>query len=114
MEEDSAFIVAQQSHVESGDHSMPETFLPLKTSDVLVLEYRKWLDKYGKSLPFYQGYTTSKIAPEKIDRKQDKATLDRFKQHTQICRTCSKTYQTTIRLKQILISIAIALSCPGY
>ncbi len=110
LEEDSAFIVAQQSLIESGDRSMQKTFLPLKTSDVLVLEYRKWLDKYGKSLPFYQGYTTSKIAPEKIDRKPDKATLDRFKQHTQICRTCSKTYQTTIRLKQILISIAIALA----
>ena len=110
LEEDAAFIVAEQSLIESGDRSMQETFLPLKTSDVLVLEYRKWLDEYGKNLPFYQGYTTSKIAPSKIDCKQDKAALNRFQQHTQICRTCSQTHQVAIRLKQVLISIAIALA----
>ena len=41
---------------------------------------------------------------------RDKATLDRFKQHTQICSSCSLAYQTTIRLKQIFIGIAIALA----
>src|SRR3712207_7370858 len=35
-------------------------YLPLKTSDLFVIEYRKWLDKFGYSLPFYQGYSTSK------------------------------------------------------
>jgi phenylpropionate dioxygenase-like ring-hydroxylating dioxygenase large terminal subunit len=61
LEEDSVFIVAEQSFIESRQESMQKIILPLKTSDVLVVEYRKWLDRYGKNLPFYQGYTTSKL-----------------------------------------------------
>ena len=110
LEEDSVFIVAEQFQVEQSGKSMPEIFLPLKTSDVLVVEYRKWLDRYGKNLPFYQGYITAKLIPQKINNQQEKNTPNRFKQHTQICRTCTKAYQTTVRLKQIFIGIAIALA----
>jgi phenylpropionate dioxygenase-like ring-hydroxylating dioxygenase large terminal subunit len=109
LEEDSVFIVGEQSIIESRQESMQKIFLPLKTSDVLVVEYRKWLDRYGKNLPFYQGYTTSKLT-EVCTNVQDKGTLDRFKQHTQICSSCSQAYQTTIRIKQVLIGIAIALA----
>ena len=110
LEEDSVFIVAEQAIIEQSNQSMEQIFLPLKTSDFLVVEYRKWLDIYGKILPFYQGYKTSKIAKKIVNNNQEKATLDRFKQHTQICSSCSRTYQTTIRLKQALIGIAIALA----
>ncbi len=110
LEEDSVFIVAEQAIVENSSKSMKQIFLPLKTSDILVVEYRKWLDRYGNNLPFYQGYTSSKLAKVIVKNNQEKATLDRFKQHTQICSSCSQAYQTTIRLKQILIGIAIALA----
>ena len=110
LEEDCVFIVAEQSYLEQSGQSMQSIFLPLKTSDVLVVEYRKWLDQYGQSLPFYQGYTTSKLVRVKSDNESQQITPDRFKQHTQICRTCTKAYQTTIRTKQILIGIAITLA----
>jgi phenylpropionate dioxygenase-like ring-hydroxylating dioxygenase large terminal subunit len=110
LEEDSTFIVAEQFIIESRNESMQKIILPLKTSDVLVVEYRKWLDRQGKNLPFYQGYTTSKLTKGIVTNNQEKATLDRFKQHTQICSSCSRAYQTTIRLKEILIVIAIALA----
>ena len=110
LEEDSVFIIAEQAFIEQSSKSMKEIFLPLKTSDVLVVEYRKWLDRYGKNLPFYQGYTTSKLAKKIVRHDREKVTLDRFRQHTQICSSCSRVYQTTIRLKQILIVIAIALA----
>ena len=110
LEEDSVFIMAEQAFIEQSSKSMKEVFLPLKTSDVLVVEYRKWLDRYGNKLPFYQGYTTSKLAKEIGGNNQEKATLDRFRQHTQICSSCNRAYRTTIRLKQILIGIAIALA----
>ena len=110
LEEDSVFIVAEQSLIESREESIQKVFLPLKTSDLLVLEYRKWLDRYGRNLPYYQGYQTSKLPQAIITDNQDQATLDRFKQHTQICSSCSSAYQTTIRVKQILIGIAIALA----
>ena len=104
------FIVAEQSWVKQSGKSMQEIFLPLKTSDVLVIEYRKWLDRYGKKLPFYQGYTTAKLTPEKIANKQDKTIPNRFEQHTKICSDCTKAYQNIIRFKQILIVIAITLA----
>ena len=110
LEEDSVFIVAEQSWVKQSGKSMQEIFLPLKTSDVLVVEYRKWLDRHGRELPFYQGYTTSKLAPEKILEQQDKTLPSRFEQHTKICSDCTKAYKNIIRLKQILMAIAIALA----
>ena len=110
LEEDSVFIVGEQATVERSGNSMKQIFLPLKTSDVLVVEYRKWLDRYGNNLPFYQGYTTSKSAQVKVTNNQEQAVLNRFKQHTQICSSCSRAYQITILSKQILISVAIALA----
>ena len=110
LEEDSVFIIAEQAIVEQSNKSMEQIFLPLKTSDFLVVEYRKWLDKYGKNLPFYQGYQTSNLAKQINNNNQEKVSLDRFKQHTKICSSCSRAYQTAIRLKEILIGIAIALA----
>ena len=110
LEEDLEFIVAEQTAIEQSSKSIKQIILPLKTSDVLVVEYRKWLDRYGNNLPFYQGYTTSKSPQEILKNHQAQATLNRFNQHTKICSSCSRAYQTTIRLKQILIGVAIALA----
>ena len=109
LEEDSVFIIAEQTWIEQSGQNMQEIFLPLKTSDVLVIEYRKWLDKYGKNLPFYQGYKTSSLPQQRGTNEREKIILDRFRQHTQICSTCTEAYQTTIFIKQVLIGIAIAL-----
>ena len=57
--------------------SLRELYLPLKTSDLVLVEYRKWLDKYGSLLPFYQGYETS----HNID-KQSVGIGTRFSRHT--------------------------------
>lgn len=108
LEQDLPLIFGQQEQIEKLAKNLQEVYLPLKTSDLLVVEYRKWLDKYGHDLPFYQGYTTSKesIIPEV---KQKFASLDRFNRHTQICSSCSQAYQRIIRVKQTLIGFAITL-----
>lgn len=110
VEEDLALIVGQQEYVEKSGQSLQRLYLPLKTSDLLVMEYRKWLDRFGSSLPFYQGDSTSKLLREEQDSNQQPASPDRFKQHTQICSSCNRAYQVTYRLQQTLVGMAIALA----
>ena len=48
------------------------------------------------------------MASQIENNNQAKANLDRFKQHTQICSSCSRAYQVTNLIKQISIGVAIA------
>ncbi|MDZ8183565.1 MAG: Rieske 2Fe-2S domain-containing protein [Nostoc sp. ChiSLP02] len=109
LEGDLQLVVEQKAQIERLGKSLKEVYLPLKTSDPLTIEYRKWLDKFGSGLPFYQGYSTSKnIGSSESDRKL--MTLDRFSQHTLICHSCNRAYQATDRLKQSFIGVAIAFA----
>jgi hypothetical protein len=91
--------------------SLKEIYLPLKTSDTFVLEYRKWLDKFGSGLPFYQGYSTSKSANVEATGYENLGLQDRFSRHTRICSSCSRVHQVATRLKQVFVGVAIAKRC---
>ncbi|WP_375503904.1 Rieske 2Fe-2S domain-containing protein [uncultured Nostoc sp.] len=109
LEQDLPLIAGQQSEIERLKTSLKELYLPLKTSDTLVVEYRKWLDKFGSSLPFYQGYSTWKnVENDELNTKP--ILLDRFSRHTLICSSCNRAYQVTNRVKQSCIGVAIALA----
>ncbi|ARV59118.1 (2Fe-2S)-binding protein [Nostocales cyanobacterium HT-58-2] len=109
LEEDLPLIIGQKTQIERLGQSLKQVFLPLKTSDTFVVEYYKWLDKFGSSLPYYQGYSTSKDVG--TDEHSFKPTpLDRLSQHTQLCDSCSRAYQVTNRVKQISVGVAIALA----
>jgi phenylpropionate dioxygenase-like ring-hydroxylating dioxygenase large terminal subunit len=111
LEQDLPLIVGQQAQIERLGQSLKEIYLPLKTSDVFVIEYRKWLDKFGSSLPFYQGYSTSRNTDS---TGECNAVLpDRFSRHTKICSSCNRAYQITNRLKQSLVGVAIAFFALG-
>jgi hypothetical protein len=109
LEQDLPLIVGQQAQIERLGESLKDVYLPLKTSDVFVIEYRKWLDKFGQSLPFYQGYSTSKRTGNNDGCDSESALSDRFSRHTQICSSCNRAYQVTNRLKQVSVGVAIAL-----
>jgi phenylpropionate dioxygenase-like ring-hydroxylating dioxygenase large terminal subunit len=104
IEEDLDFIVAQQEVIEKTKQSLKELFLPLKSSDLFLLEYRKWLDKYGQDLPFYEGYTTAKH----IGKYQADPNLsDRLSRHTKLCHSCSQAHKNTQTLTKVLVGVAI-------
>ncbi|MEH2013226.1 aromatic ring-hydroxylating dioxygenase subunit alpha [Nostoc sp.] len=109
LEQDLPLIAGQQSEIERLGRSLKELYLPLKTSDLLVIEYRKWLDKFGSSLAFYHGYSTWKNL-ENGELNSKPILLDRFSRHTLICNSCNQAYQVTNRLKQSCIGVAIAAS----
>ncbi|NEP20995.1 Rieske 2Fe-2S domain-containing protein [Moorena sp. SIO3I6] len=110
LEEDLPLVVGQQAEVERLGTSLKSLYLPLKTSDLLLIEYRKWLDKFGTSLPFYQGYSTRKLSQKESEDNQQPAPLDRLRRHTQICGSCNRAYQVTNRLKTTFVGVAIALA----
>lgn len=110
LEEDMQLIVGQYTQIERREQNLNQVYLPLKTCDTFILEYRKWLDKFGSSLPYYQGYSTSKRAGGSGECNQKPVLLDRFSQHTQICSSCNRAYQVTNKLKPTLVGVAIALA----
>ncbi|MDZ8239470.1 MAG: Rieske 2Fe-2S domain-containing protein [Nostoc sp. ChiQUE01a] len=107
LEEDLELIREQQMQIESLGKEMKELFLPLKTSDMLVIEYRKWLDKYGSDLPFYQGYETAKL---NVAATQPMEIGNRLTRHTQICSSCNQAHQISHQLKQMFVVAAIAFA----
>ncbi|MDF5709425.1 MAG: Rieske 2Fe-2S domain-containing protein [Nostoc sp. S4] len=109
LEQDLPLIAGQQSEIERLGISLKKLYLPLKTSDTLVIEFRKWLDKFGSSLPFYQGYTTWKNV-ENGELNSKPILQDRFLRHTLICSSCNRAYQATNRVKQSCLGVAIALA----
>ena len=113
LEEDLPQILGQKTEIERLGKPMKEVFLPLKSSDLFVIEYRKWLDKFGFSLPFYQGYETAKLTDSSKECHQAPVLLDRLDRHTQMCSSCSRAYQVTNKLKQGAIGIAIAFAALG-
>jgi phenylpropionate dioxygenase-like ring-hydroxylating dioxygenase large terminal subunit len=91
-------FLQQRQQVESW-----KTAYKLPTSaDRLVIEFRKWFDKYcqGK-LPWSEvGLST----PEKttINDKREEV-LDRYRQHTQHCSSCRGALKTVHRLQKVLL-----------
>jgi phenylpropionate dioxygenase-like ring-hydroxylating dioxygenase large terminal subunit len=111
LEQDMAVVVGQSEEIERDGASLSNIWMPLRTSDRLVVEYRKWLDRYGKDLPYYRGFTTSreKLAGPSTVRPP----IDRHVLHTRVCSTCSRVYRTadrTINVLWILISAAAAMA----
>lgn len=54
-------ICAQEDHVARTGQTLQDSFIPIKSSDGLVVEYRKWLDRVGHGMPFFQGWKKSKV-----------------------------------------------------
>jgi len=106
LEQDLPLLVGQQQQIERIGKNLEELYLPLKTSDLLVVEYRKWLDRFGSSLPYYQGFSTSKISQTEIVNFNSQLTT-RLDRHISICSSCDRAYRNTKHLKNISLAVAI-------
>jgi phenylpropionate dioxygenase-like ring-hydroxylating dioxygenase large terminal subunit len=109
LEEDLYFIQAQEAYINQSGQTIKDTYFPLKTSDFLLMEHRKWLDQFGANLPHYQGYSTH----QHLQNTTTANLSSRFLRHTQICSSCNRAYKTTQQVKQISLAIAIALAAVG-
>lgn len=107
LEQDMSVVVGQAEATETYDGPVKSMWLPLATSDRLVVEYRKWLDRFGAGMPFYRGFETGKDA----DAPGHAAPVGRAQQHTAICATCTRVVRR-IELARSALRVWVA-ACAG-
>ena len=56
-------INARESSRVGQPQSLSESWLPISSSDLMLVQYRKWLDRVGHGMPFYQGFQTASALP---------------------------------------------------
>jgi hypothetical protein len=110
LEEDLSQLLGQQEEVERLGQNIKQVYSPLPTCDTFAIEYRKWLARFGYSLPFYRGYTTSKADQNVDECKQKSMQIERSLRHTELCSSCNQAYQVTSRMKQVSVGVAIAMA----
>jgi phenylpropionate dioxygenase-like ring-hydroxylating dioxygenase large terminal subunit len=104
LEQDMNVVVGQHEEIELDGRELRDIWLPIKTSDQLVIAYRKWLDEYGKNLPFYRGFATAKNS--RSEPGLSKTDTSRRTLHTNICSTC----KTVLRRLNVARICAAALA----
>lgn len=105
--QDVSILLGQEAEVERLGQNIKEIYTPIPTCDTFAIEYRKWLDRYGTSLPFYRGYATSKGGKNTDESRDGK--IEPYFRHTEFCNSCQGAYQATKQVKQTCVGIAIAL-----
>jgi hypothetical protein len=73
-------------------------------SDRLVIEFRKWFEKYCPSQLPWQGIGTKGSQPSRVETRRD-VLLDRYHQHTQHCQSCQGALK---RIHQLQIALLVA------
>jgi hypothetical protein len=106
LEQDMAVVVGQHAQIERLALPLRNIWLPLKTSDRLVIEYRRWLDRFGWDLPFYRGFATARNSGP--DPALPALPTHRRVLHGQICATCGRVHRTLDRAGTVLWMVAAA------
>lgn len=131
-EQDMGFLSSQNEVLMREKVATKELYLNLRSSDTFVLEYRRWMDKVGKGMPYYFGHSTislpklpavvehapvglvagaSASAPAKggIGTMYAPNLSNRYFRHIIHCRSCSNTIKSFQTWNKALSAIAITL-----
>lgn len=107
--QDMALLIGQAQEIEQAGLPLQALWHPIRTSDTLVLRYRRWLDQHGAGLPGTRGLRrlpgtaaqagdaptaapaaapSSPMRPDRPDGAQDFFTL-----HTRHCASCRRMHR---------------------
>jgi phenylpropionate dioxygenase-like ring-hydroxylating dioxygenase large terminal subunit len=116
LEQDMGVVIGQHEHIERAQGRLGNLWCILGTSDRLVVEYRKWLDRFGKELPFYRGLDSAKAGVR--DPFLAPLPANRYALHTRVCGTCGRLYRNVQRAVQglwagVAVLTAIAIVSAG-
>jgi len=112
LEQDVGLITTQEDHfARNPDRQLANDFLLLKSSDLFVEEYRKWMDKVGNGMPWYQGLASRSTnvsnhlsgaeRPPALDPANHRASneaLTETRYHRHVLR-CPNTRKALVRVK---------------
>ncbi|CAN0492450.1 unnamed protein product, partial [Ectocarpus sp. 12 AP-2014] len=115
LEQDMNLICAQEDYVARTGKTLSESFLPIKSSDVLVVELRKWLDRVGHGMPFFEGWKKSKEAADLNDhedcrRPSHRSFESRYHRHVLICAETRRALATVKRVKKGGLALSALLA----
>ena len=105
LEQDMDVVLGQVEEILSSGKPPRRLWLPLKTSDALVVAYRKWLDRFAPTETVRVGF----------DRVADTGSggsslgkFDRFRMHTELCSSCSQAHGALLRARGPLAMLTVA------
>ena len=64
-------LIARESSQLGEQKSLSSSWLPISSSDLMLVQYRKWLDKAGRGMPFFQGFRTASTLPSTSAKPTD-------------------------------------------
>jgi phenylpropionate dioxygenase-like ring-hydroxylating dioxygenase large terminal subunit len=125
LEQDAGLISTQEDHFarQNGDIQLQKVYRLIKSSDTYVSAYRRWLDRVGDGMPWFQGLarsggspykhiTTEGLLPPGLALAGHRASNEnagetRFHRHVMHCPTTRKAWQNIRRLKRVSVGLAL-------
>lgn len=104
LEQDMGVVLGQVEEILNSGRPPRKLWLPLKTSDALVIAYRKWLDRYASEGP-------SRVGFDRVRREErgPKDVYDRYRMHTEQCGSCSRAHRAMVSARAPLALSTVAL-----
>ncbi|MFT4515059.1 MAG: phenylpropionate dioxygenase-like ring-hydroxylating dioxygenase large terminal subunit [Planctomycetota bacterium] len=123
LEQDMAVVAGQAANIARTSGSLGTNWLPLKSSDALVVAYRTWLDVHAAGRPGYRGLRTR--GEPRADSDPQVPVLasggdvysGRYQSHVRQCGSCMRAVHVTRALRNgafalsfVLLAAAVCLS----
>jgi len=117
LEQDMAVVAGQAATIASLSESLGKSWLPLKSSDALVIAYRTWVDRFATHRPDYIGLRTRASDGDDTVATVPEQFPDRFTSHVRQCASCQQALRVAHRLRRICDGVAFVLlaaaACTG-
>lgn len=107
LQQDMGLITGQYAAIERSGGELRDLWLPIKSSDQLVVLYRKWLDRHAPPTGPYRGFSTHLGATA----VSDAPTPGSFELHTRQCATCQQAHRQAGWIRKGLLAV-LALLLP--
>lgn len=85
LEQDMAVVMGQSEELGTDERPLRDVWLPIKSSDQLVLQYRRWIEDHAAKTPGALGWRTRNDVPPSSGDRPD---IGRHALHTRHCSAC--------------------------
>jgi phenylpropionate dioxygenase-like ring-hydroxylating dioxygenase large terminal subunit len=106
LRQDMDLIVGQYAATERSGRELRDLWLPLKSSDPLVIRYRQWLDRHAPPGAPYRGFSSHASPP---GAPASGPAPDTFTLHTRHCATCQRALRTARVARGAALGLAALL-----
>ncbi len=109
---DAIVLQQQNSYLKQKQETWKTAYQMPTSADRLVIEFRKWFDRYCNGKIAWHGIDNSKISERYIINDNRREMLDRYNQHTKHCSSCRGALKNIKRTQiGLLVYLILAVSC---